>query len=68
MGIGLKAMINASKVITMTGIDLFNNPSLLIKSKTGIDRTNRSGIFSISHSSVIASRRWISARGFNYEP
>ena len=32
-GIGLKAMINAAKTITMTGMDLFNNPATLQKAK-----------------------------------
>lgn len=31
--IGLKAMINAAKVIAMTGVDLFNNPSETVKAK-----------------------------------
>jgi aminobenzoyl-glutamate utilization protein B len=33
MSIGFKAMNNAAKVITMTGIDIFNNPSVLVKAK-----------------------------------
>ena len=33
LGIGFKGMINAAKVISMTGIDLFNNPSILGKAK-----------------------------------
>jgi aminobenzoyl-glutamate utilization protein B len=33
MSIGLKAMMNAAKVISMTGIDLFNNPTQLDQAK-----------------------------------
>jgi aminobenzoyl-glutamate utilization protein B len=33
MSIGYKAMNNAAKTIAMTGIDLFNNPSILVKAK-----------------------------------
>jgi aminobenzoyl-glutamate utilization protein B len=33
MSIGFKAMNNASKVLAMTGIDLFTNPALLAKAK-----------------------------------
>jgi aminobenzoyl-glutamate utilization protein B len=32
-GIGLKAMSNAAKTLTMTAIDLFNNPELVEKAK-----------------------------------
>ncbi|MBL7875635.1 MAG: amidohydrolase, partial [Cyclobacteriaceae bacterium] len=31
--IGFKAMNNAAKIIAMTGIDLFNNPTILDKAK-----------------------------------
>ena len=37
MGIGFKAMINAAKTISMTGIDLFNNPALIDKAKLELD-------------------------------
>jgi len=33
MSIGQKAMLNAAKTIAMTGVDLFNNPSILQKAK-----------------------------------
>jgi aminobenzoyl-glutamate utilization protein B len=33
MSIGFKAMNNAAKVIAMTGIDIFNNPTLVVKAK-----------------------------------
>lgn len=33
MSIGFKAMNNAAKTIAMTGIDIFNNPSIIIKAK-----------------------------------
>lgn len=37
MSIGYKAMNNAAKIIAMTGIDLFNNPSLLDKAQKELD-------------------------------
>lgn len=37
MTIGYKAMNNAAKIIAMTGIDLFNNPSLLDKAQKELD-------------------------------
>ncbi|MBA4055361.1 MAG: amidohydrolase [Marivirga sp.] len=36
-GIGYKAMNNAAKIIAMTGIDLFNNPSIIGKAKKELD-------------------------------
>lgn len=33
MSIGFKGMINAAKVMAMTGVDLFMNPALLVKAK-----------------------------------
>jgi aminobenzoyl-glutamate utilization protein B len=33
MSIGLKGMINAAKVIAMTGVDIFNNPTIAEKAK-----------------------------------
>ncbi len=33
MSIGYKAMINAAKTIAMSGADLFNNPTILVKAK-----------------------------------
>lgn len=37
MSIGMKGMINAAKVMAMTGIDLFMNPSLLTKAREEFD-------------------------------
>ncbi len=37
MSIGYKAMNNAAKIIAMTGIDLFNNPSIFAKAKKELD-------------------------------
>lgn len=36
-GIGMKAMINAAKTIAMTGIDIFNNPSIVDKAKKELE-------------------------------
>jgi aminobenzoyl-glutamate utilization protein B len=36
-GIGLKAMINAAKVIAMTGVDIFNNPTIVDKARKELD-------------------------------
>lgn len=38
MSIGFKAMLNASKVMSMTGVDLFNNPELIKKAKAELDQ------------------------------
>ena len=38
MSIGMKGMINAAKVMAMTGIDLFMNPSLLTKAREEFDK------------------------------
>lgn len=54
MGIGLKAMINASKVIAMTGIDLFNNPSLLVKAKQELTERTGQGF---QYKSLIGDRK-----------
>ncbi len=35
--IGFKAMINAAKTIAMTGIDIFNNPTIVDKAKKELD-------------------------------
>jgi aminobenzoyl-glutamate utilization protein B len=41
-GIGLKAMLNAAKCISMTAIDLFNNPQIVDKAKKElIEKTGR---------------------------
>jgi len=37
MSIGYKAMNNAAKTIAMTGIDIFNNPSIIVKAKKELD-------------------------------
>jgi aminobenzoyl-glutamate utilization protein B len=37
MSIGYKAMNNAAKTIAMTGIDIFNNPSIIGKAKKELD-------------------------------
>ena len=37
MSIGYKAMNNAAKIIAMTGIDIFNNPSIMGKAKKELD-------------------------------
>lgn len=38
MSIGFKGMLNASKVMAMTGVDLFNNPAMLEKAKAELNR------------------------------
>ncbi len=37
MGIGMKGMINAAKVMAMTGVDLVMNPALIVKAKEEFD-------------------------------
>lgn len=37
MGIGMKGMINAAKVMAMTGVDLFMNPATLVKAREEFD-------------------------------
>lgn len=39
MSIGQKGMLNAAKVIALTGVDLFNNPALLQKAKDELTKT-----------------------------
>ena len=36
-GIGLKAMINAAKVMSMTAVDIYNNPTLVDKAKKDLE-------------------------------
>jgi aminobenzoyl-glutamate utilization protein B len=36
--IGLKAMINAAKIIAMTGIDIFNNPTVTVKAREELNK------------------------------
>ncbi len=54
MGIGLKAMLNAAKTISMTGIDLFNNPSLLDQAKKELNE--RTGV-GFQYKSLIGDRK-----------
>ncbi len=39
MSIGKKGMVNAAKTITMTAMDLFNNPAVIEKAKIELDRS-----------------------------
>ena len=54
MSIGMKAMLNASKTIAMTGVDLFNNPALLDKAKKEL--TERTGA-GFQYKSMIGDRK-----------
>ena len=54
MSIGLKAMMNAAKTITMTGIDLFNNPELLDKAKKEL--ADKAGV-GFKYQSLIGDRK-----------
>jgi aminobenzoyl-glutamate utilization protein B len=38
MSIGFKGMINAAKIIAMTGIDIFNNPAVIAAAKTEMEK------------------------------
>lgn len=38
MSIGFKAMLNASKVLSMTGVDLFKNPEIIKKAKAELEQ------------------------------
>ncbi len=38
MGIGFKAMLNAAKVMSMTAVDLFNDPTLIKKAKAELEQ------------------------------
>ncbi len=53
-GIGLKAMLNAAKTLTMTGIDLFNNPELVDKAKKELQE--KSGV-GFQYKSLIGDRK-----------
>ncbi len=53
-GIGLKAMLNAAKCITMTAIDLFNNPELTDKAKKELDEKTGAGF---EYKSLIGDRK-----------
>ena len=52
--IGLKAMINAAKIIAMTGIDIFNNPPVIGKAKEEL--TTRVGA-DFKYKSMIGDRK-----------
>ncbi|MBS1951123.1 MAG: Aminobenzoyl-glutamate utilization protein B [Cytophagales bacterium] len=54
MGIGLKAMLNASKTIAMTGVDLFNNPTAIDAAKTELNN-RRGGDF--KYESLVGDRK-----------
>lgn len=49
MTIGYKAMNNAAKIIAMTGIDLFNNPSILDKAQKEFGYLCRAGFYVSVH-------------------
>jgi aminobenzoyl-glutamate utilization protein B len=53
MGIGLKAMLNAAKTISMTGIDLFNNPAQLDQAKMELNEKAGAGF---QYKSLIGER------------
>jgi aminobenzoyl-glutamate utilization protein B len=54
MGIGLKAMLNAAKTLSMTAIDLFNNPSILDQAKKEL--TEKTGV-GFQYKSLIGERK-----------
>lgn len=54
MGIGFKAMLNASKTIAMTGVDLFNNPATLQKAKEELSQRVGPGF---QYKSMIGDRK-----------
>ncbi len=54
MSIGYKAMINAAKTIAMTGVDLFNNPSILEKAKKELNEKTGAGF---QYKSLIGDRK-----------
>jgi aminobenzoyl-glutamate utilization protein B len=54
MSIGLKAMLNAAKTISMTGIDLFNNPILLEQAKKELIEKTGAGF---QYKSLIGERK-----------
>lgn len=54
MSIGQKAMLNAAKTIAMTGVDLFNNPSILQKAKDELAQRVGPGF---SYKSMIGDRK-----------
>jgi len=52
--IGLKGMINAAKIIAMTGIDIFNNPTIIDKAKKELDEKVGDGF---KYKSMIGDRK-----------
>jgi aminobenzoyl-glutamate utilization protein B len=54
MGIGLKAMLNAAKTISMTAIDLFNNPTILDQAKQELNKKVGEGF---QYRSLIGDRK-----------
>jgi aminobenzoyl-glutamate utilization protein B len=52
--IGLKGMINAAKVIAMTGADIFNNPDVAVKAKEELQKKVGQGF---NYSSMIGDRK-----------
>lgn len=54
MSIGQKGMMNAAKVIALTGVDLFNNPALLQKAKDELNQLLGPGF---TYKSMIGDRK-----------
>jgi len=54
MGIGMKGMINAAKVLAMTGTDLFNTPSLIEQAKNEMKKKQGD---SFQYKSLIGNRK-----------
>ena len=54
MSIGYKAMLNAAKTIAMTGVDLFNNPTILDKAKKEL--ADKTGV-GFQYKSMIGDRK-----------
>lgn len=52
--IGLKGMINAAKVIAMTGVDIFNNPEVAAKAKEELKKKVGQGF---NYTSMIGDRK-----------
>jgi aminobenzoyl-glutamate utilization protein B len=53
MSIGFKAMQNASKTIAYTAIDIFNNPELIIKAKSELEKARGTDF---KYSSMVGDR------------
>jgi len=54
MGIGMKGMVNAAKVLAMTGTDLFNNPTLLEQAKEEMKKKRGA---SFQYKSLVGDRK-----------